>query len=48
MKVVVSDSSVLMDLARTVLIECTSRLPFDFVISDTMFAEELDTRINLA
>ena len=40
-KVVVIDSSVLMDLALTVLIECTSQLPFNFVIPDTMFAQEL-------
>lgn len=40
-QIVVSDSSVLMDLARTGLIEYTGGLPFDFVIPNTMFAQEL-------
>ncbi|GGF73387.1 hypothetical protein GCM10011332_29320 [Terasakiella brassicae] len=40
-QIVVSDSSVLMDLARTGLIEYTGGLPFDFIIPNTMFAEEL-------
>lgn len=40
-QIVVSDSSVLMDLARTGLIEYMGGLPFDFVIPNTMFAEEL-------
>ncbi|WP_419797927.1 MAG: hypothetical protein ACNI26_16920 [Terasakiella sp.] len=40
-QIVVSDSSVLMDLARTGLIEYTGGLPFDFIIPNTMFAQEL-------
>jgi len=41
LKIVVSDSSVLMDLAKVGLIEATLALPFDFVIPDVMLVEEL-------
>jgi hypothetical protein len=41
LKIVVSDSSVLMDLARVRLIEATLALPFDFVIPDVIFVGEL-------
>jgi hypothetical protein len=41
LKIVVSDSSVLMDLAKVRLIEPTLALPFEFVIPDVIFAEEL-------
>lgn len=41
LKIVVSDSSVLMDLAKTGLIEPTLALPFDFMIPDVMLAKEL-------
>lgn len=40
-KIVVSDSSVLMDLAKAELIEATLALPFEFVIPDVMLAAEL-------
>lgn len=40
-RIVISDSSVLMDLAQTGLVEAVLRLPFDFVIPDVMVAEEL-------
>ena len=41
LKIVVSDSSVLMDLAKVHLIEATIALPFEFVIPDVMVAGEL-------
>lgn len=40
-KIVVSDSSVLMDLAKAELIESTLALPFEFMIPDVMLATEL-------
>ena len=41
LKIVVSDSSVLMDLAKVGLIEAALALPFDFMIPDVMIAAEL-------
>jgi hypothetical protein len=41
LKIVVSDSSVLMDLAKTQLIESAIALPFEFMIPDVMLAQEL-------
>lgn len=41
MLVVVSDSSVLIDLAKAQLIESALALPYDFVVPDVMFADEL-------
>lgn len=41
LKIVVSDSSVLMDLAKVRLIEPVLALPFEFVIPDVMLAQEL-------
>jgi predicted nucleic acid-binding protein len=41
LKIVVSDASVLMDLAKVRLIEATLALPFDFVIPETIFLKEL-------
>ena len=41
LKIIVSDSSVLMDLAKVDLLEATVALPFDFMIPDVMLAEEL-------
>ena len=38
LKIVVSDSSVLMDLAKVGLIEAALALPFDFMIPDVMIA----------
>jgi hypothetical protein len=43
-KIVVSDVSVLMDLARARLIEAALALPFDFVIPDVIF---IDRRLDL-
>ncbi|WP_152982767.1 hypothetical protein [Acidiphilium sp. JA12-A1] len=40
-KIIVSDSSVLMDLAKARLIEATLALPFEFVIPDVILTEEL-------
>jgi len=41
LKIVVSDSSVLMDLAKADLIEPTLALPYEFMIPDVIFAREL-------
>jgi predicted nucleic acid-binding protein len=41
MRVVISDSSALIDLAKVRLIESTLALPFEFVIPDVIFANEL-------
>lgn len=41
MRVVISDSSVLIDLAKAQLIESTLALPYEFVIPDVIFADEL-------
>ena len=41
MRVVISDSSVLIDLAKVKLIERTLALPYEFVIPDVIFADEL-------
>jgi hypothetical protein len=41
LKIVVSDSSVVMDLAKGRLIEATLALPYEFVIPDVMLAQEL-------
>lgn len=41
MQVIVSDSSVLIDLAKALLIESAFRLPYEFVVPDVMFADEL-------
>ena len=41
MQVVISDSSVIIDLARAGLIEAAFALPYDFRIPDVMFDDEL-------
>ena len=41
MRVVISDSSVLIDLAKAKLIEMTLALPYEFVIPDVIFTDEL-------
>ena len=41
MQVIVSDSSVLIDLAKARLIESAFGLPYEFVVIDIMFADEL-------
>lgn len=40
-KIVISDASVILDLAKTRLIESTLALSFDFVIPDVIFDQEL-------
>ena len=40
-QIVVSDASVILDLAKTRLIEATLALPFEFVIPDVILNEEL-------
>ena len=40
-QIVVSDASVILDLAKTPLIEATLALPFDFVIPDVILDKEL-------
>ena len=40
-QIVVSDASVILDLAKTRLIEATLALPFDFVIPDVILDKEL-------
>jgi len=41
MRIVISDSSALIDLAKVKLIENLLRLPYEFVIPDVMFHDEL-------
>ena len=41
MQVTVSDSSVLIDLAKARLVESAFTLPYEFTVPDVMFAEEL-------
>lgn len=41
LKIVVSDSSVIMDLAKVRLIEPVLKLPFEFMIPDVILAQEL-------
>ena len=41
MLVIVSDSSVLIDLAKARLIESALALPYEFLVPDVMFADEL-------
>lgn len=41
LKIVVSDSSVVMDLAKGRLIEAALALPYEFVIPDVMLAQEM-------
>lgn len=41
MRVVISDSSVLIDLAKTHFIESTLALPYEFVIPDVIYSDEL-------
>jgi hypothetical protein len=41
LQIVVSDASVILDLAKTRLIEATLALSFDFVIPDVILAQEL-------
>ncbi len=41
MLIIVSDSSVIIDLAKVGLIESAFSLPYDFVMPDVMFADEL-------
>lgn len=41
MRVVVSDSSCLIDLRKVSLLDALLRLPFEFLIPDTLFEDEL-------
>ena len=41
MKVLVSDTSVLIDLDRGALVEATFRLPFEFTVPDLLYEREL-------
>ncbi len=41
MKVLVSDTSVLIDLDRGSLVESTFRLPFEFTVPDLLYEREL-------
>lgn len=41
MKVLVSDTSVLIDLDRGNLVEATFRLPFEFTVPDLLYEREL-------
>jgi len=45
-RIVVSDASVIIDLAKTRLIEATLALPFEFVIPDAIFDAELISLAN--
>ena len=42
MKVLVSDTSVLIDAERGLLLETCFRLPFDFVVPDLLYRQELE------
>jgi hypothetical protein len=42
MKVLVSDTSVLVDLERGALVECCFRLPFEFAVPDLLYRRELE------
>ena len=41
MRVLVSDTSVLIDLERAALLEATFRLPFDFAVPDLLYEREI-------
>lgn len=41
MAVIISDASVLIDLAKAQLLELVLRLPYEFVVPDVMFADEV-------
>jgi len=43
MRIIVNDSSALIDLAKTRLLENLLRLPYRFVIPDVLYADELIT-----
>lgn len=43
MRIIINDSSALIDLAKTRLLECLLRLPYRFVIPDVLYADELIT-----
>lgn len=42
MKVLVSDTSVLIDLERGNLLDCCFKLPFEFAVPDLLYRQELD------
>jgi len=41
MRIIINDSSALIDLAKTRLLECLLQLPYRFVIPDVLYADEL-------
>jgi hypothetical protein len=41
MRVIIGDASILVDLARVHVVEALLRLPYEFVVPDVMFADEL-------
>ena len=43
MRIIINDSSALIDLAKTRLLENLLRLPYRFVIPDVLYADELIT-----
>ena len=43
MRIIINDSSALIDLAKTQLLECLLQLPYRFVIPDVLYADELIT-----
>jgi len=43
MRIIINDSSALIDLAKTRLLECLRQLPYRFVIPDVLYADELIT-----
>ena len=43
MRIIINDSSALIDLAKTRLLECLLQLPCRFVIPDVLYADELIT-----
>lgn len=43
MRIIINDSSALIDLAKTWLLESLLRLPYRFVIPDVLYADELIT-----
>lgn len=43
MRIIINDSSALIDLAKTRLLECLLQLPYRFVIPDVLYADELIT-----
>ncbi len=43
MRIIINDSSALIDLAKTRLLECLLQLPYRFIIPDVLYTDELIT-----